>query len=89
MQNLKAALTPAPNIASLGKYGDILAHVHKDAPNIGTPIFNLTAPSLPISICYPVSGVKVAEIAISPNKKTAFLCTDLSKGIPMEQVRTA
>ncbi|MEO1519025.1 MAG: hypothetical protein AAFV95_28690, partial [Bacteroidota bacterium] len=56
---------PAPNAASLGKYGDVPVSYYTGVPNIGVPIHTLQEGplSLPISLNYHAGGVKVAEMA--------------------------
>ncbi len=58
-------IPPSPNVASLGKYGDIPISFYTGTPNISIPIFEVVAGdlSLPISISYHASGIKVAEEA--------------------------
>lgn len=55
----------APNAASLGKYGDIPVSYYTGVPNISVPIHTLKEGplSLPISLSYHASGVKVGELA--------------------------
>jgi hypothetical protein len=56
---------PSPNAAALGKYGDIPVSLHTGTPNINIPLYNLQSRelSLPISLSYHASGIKVDEIA--------------------------
>jgi RHS repeat-associated protein len=56
---------PAPNAASLGKYGDIPVSYHTGLPQISIPIYNLKegSLSLPIAFSYHASGIKVEEMA--------------------------
>ncbi len=54
---------PAPNAASLGKYGDIPVSLYTGVPNVDIPIYtikdnNLT---LPISFSCHTSGLKAGE----------------------------
>lgn len=55
----------SPTAASLGKFGDIPVSYHTGIPNIGIPIYTVTnGPiSLPISLNYHASGLKVQEPA--------------------------
>src|SRR3990172_4259797 len=54
-----------PNAASLGKFGDIPVSYHTGVPDISIAIYNLKegALSLPVSISYHSSGIKVNETA--------------------------
>ncbi|MEL6592328.1 MAG: hypothetical protein AAFQ68_19685, partial [Bacteroidota bacterium] len=56
---------PAPNAASLGKYGDIPVSYHTGIPSIQVPIFTVQdgSLSLPISLSYHASGIRVEETA--------------------------
>jgi hypothetical protein len=60
---IKDVVMPAPNAASLGKYGDIPVSYYTGVPNIGVPIYTLTdgPVSLPISLSYHAGGMKVGE----------------------------
>ncbi|MEL7124040.1 MAG: hypothetical protein AAFO07_31670, partial [Bacteroidota bacterium] len=59
-----AIMTP-PNAASLGKYIDIPVELSRGIPQISIPIHTLTEGnlSLPVSLSYHASGIKVAETA--------------------------
>jgi YD repeat-containing protein len=61
----KEPIPRTPNAASLGKYGDIPVSYHTGVPNISIPIYTVEEGdlSLPISISYHSSGVKVEEVA--------------------------
>ncbi|NJL75160.1 MAG: hypothetical protein HC892_09115 [Saprospiraceae bacterium] len=56
---------PAPNAAALGKYSDIPVSHFTGVPSIGVDIYTVEEGplSLPISLSYHASGVKVAETA--------------------------
>jgi RHS repeat-associated protein len=56
---------PTPTAAALGKYSDIPVNLSTGVPSISIPIHTLSegALSLPISLSYHASGVKVAEVA--------------------------
>jgi RHS repeat-associated protein len=56
---------PAPNAASLGKYGDYSVGNFTGVPDISIPIYNVQEGplSLPIGLSYHASGIKVAEMA--------------------------
>ena len=55
----------SPTAASLGKYGDIPVNYHTGIPQINIPIYTVSAGplSLPISLSYHASGLKVQEPA--------------------------
>ena len=58
-------LQPAPQSAALGRYGDIPVAINTGVPNISIPLCTLSSGklSLPISISYHSSGVKVMDMA--------------------------
>jgi RHS repeat-associated protein len=63
-----ANIAPAsPEAASLGKYGDIPVSLHTGVPSISIPIYTLTegTVSVPVSVSYHASGIRVEEIASS------------------------
>src|SRR5690242_6004533 len=62
---LKTFVPPSPDAASLGKYGDIPVGYHTGIPNISIPLYELKEGdvSLPISLSYHASGIRVAEVA--------------------------
>lgn len=55
----------SPNAAALGKFGDIPITYHTGTPEISIPIYTVTqgSLSLPISLSYHSSGVRVAELS--------------------------
>jgi len=55
----------SPTAASLGKYGDIPVNYHTGIPQINIPLYTVTAGplSLPVSLSYHASGLKVQEPA--------------------------
>ncbi len=59
------AVMPAPNVAALGKYGDIPVSNYTGTPGIGLPIYTLQEGplSLPVNLSYHASGIKVGELA--------------------------
>ncbi len=61
----KEPIPRTPNAASLGKYGDIPVSHYTGVPNISIPIYTVTEGelSLPISLSYHGSGIKVNETA--------------------------
>jgi hypothetical protein len=62
---IKDVTMPAPNAAALGKYGDYSVGNFTGVPDISVPIFTVQegSLSLPISLSYHASGIKVAEMA--------------------------
>lgn len=58
-------IPPSPNASSLGKYGDIPVGNYTGTPQIGMPIGEAKGKSLsvPISLSYHASGIKVDEVA--------------------------
>lgn len=62
---LKGAIPSSPSAAALGQYGSSPVSLHTGVPSISIPLFNLTANkiSLPISLDYHASGIKVGQIA--------------------------
>jgi len=67
LTNLKNLTPPSPEAASLGKYGETPISLYTGIPQISIPIYELKRRSIsvPISISYHASGVKVGEIASS------------------------
>uniref|UniRef100_UPI00374CD7C8 hypothetical protein n=1 Tax=Ferruginibacter sp. TaxID=1940288 RepID=UPI00374CD7C8 len=55
----------SPTAASLGKYADIPVNYHTGIPQVSIPIYTVKEGplSLPISISYHASGIKVLEVA--------------------------
>jgi RHS repeat-associated protein len=62
---IKDVTMPAPNAAALGKYGDYSVGNFTGVPDINVPIYTVQegSLSLPISLSYHASGIKVAEMA--------------------------
>jgi RHS repeat-associated protein len=62
---IKDVTMPAPNAAALGKYGDYSVGNFTGVPDISVPIYTVQegSLSLPISLNYHASGIKVAEMA--------------------------
>ncbi len=56
---------PSPTAAGLARYGDIPVSNHTGTPNINIPIYEVKTRdlSLPISLSYHASGIKVADLA--------------------------
>jgi YD repeat-containing protein len=65
IKDLPKVVPPSPNVASLGKYGDIPISYYNGLPDISIPLYTVTSKdiSLPISLNYHASGIKVAEEA--------------------------
>ncbi|MGB3801845.1 MAG: hypothetical protein WA952_18650 [Lewinella sp.] len=64
-QKVQDVVMPAPNAAALGKYGDIPVSYFTGVPNVDIPITTVQEGplSLPISLSYHASGVRVNEMA--------------------------
>jgi YD repeat-containing protein len=62
---LKNIVSPSPNAAALGKYGEIPVNLYTGIPNINIPLYNLKGRELelPISLNYHAGGIRVEEIA--------------------------
>ncbi|WP_131694715.1 hypothetical protein [Dyadobacter tibetensis] len=56
---------PGPTASSLGKFGDIPVSYYTGVPSVNIPIYTVTdGPiSLPVSLSYHASGLKVGELA--------------------------
>ncbi|MFY7936309.1 MAG: DUF6443 domain-containing protein [Flavobacterium sp.] len=63
-QSIRNIVPPNPDAAALGKYGDIPVSLYTGTPNINIPLYTINrAVSVPISLSYHASGVKVDEIS--------------------------
>ena len=64
-QSFNAPSVATPNAAAIAKFIDIPVSYHTGVPNIGIPIATISegSLSLPISINYNSSGIKVDELA--------------------------
>jgi len=62
---LPTVIQPSPTAASLGKYGDIPVGYHTGVVNVDIPIYQLKEGpiTVPISLGYHTSGIRVAEAA--------------------------
>ena len=62
---LDNVMMPPPDAASLGKYGDIPVSHYTGVPSVGVPIHTVAVGplSMPISVSYHASGIKVGEPA--------------------------
>jgi hypothetical protein len=56
---------PSPNAAAFGKYMDIPVSLHTGVPNISIPLHSVSVGtlSLPVSLSYHSSGIRVDEVA--------------------------
>ncbi|MCB0634102.1 MAG: hypothetical protein KDD15_30435, partial [Lewinella sp.] len=83
-------VTPPPNVGALGKFIDIPVNLAQGVPQIGIPIYNLAEGplSLPISLDYHASGIRVAELAswvgIGWNLRAGGMVSRTVMGIPDE-----
>jgi hypothetical protein len=64
---LKNVIPPSPNVASLGKYGDIPVSLYTGIPNISIPLYDINNGNLDlrVSVSYHSGGVRVEEVASS------------------------
>lgn len=62
--NYNNVIPSSPNAASLGKYGDIPVSMYTGVPSINIPIFEMNSKitSVPISLTYHASGVRMNEV---------------------------
>jgi hypothetical protein len=62
-----SVIPPSPDAASLGRYGEFPVSLSKGTPNIAIPIYTLQSGSLsvPISLNYHASGVRVNDVSSS------------------------
>jgi hypothetical protein len=67
---VKDVVMPAPNAAALGKYSDIPVSYSTGVPNISIPIYTVQdgSVSLPISLNYHASGIKVVSLPVGLGK---------------------
>jgi YD repeat-containing protein len=66
-QEIRKVIPPSPNVAALGKYGEIPVSLYTGVPNISVPIYEVTNGdlALSVSLSYHAGGIKVEEIASS------------------------
>lgn len=64
-QELPKIVPPSPNVAALQRYGDIPVSPYTGVPSISIPLYEVKAGNItvPISISYHASGIKVADEA--------------------------
>ncbi|MCX6207169.1 MAG: DUF5977 domain-containing protein [Bacteroidetes bacterium] len=65
LESLKNVVPPSPNTSSLGKFGEWPVSLYTGVPNISVPIYELKgrSQSVPISLSYHASGIRVGEVA--------------------------
>src|SRR6185295_18208370 len=58
-------IPPSPDAAALGKYGSIPVSLHTGVPDISIPIYTIKTSrlSVPVSLSYHASGIKVTDVA--------------------------
>ena len=89
-QKVQDVVMPAPNAAALGKYGDIPVSYFTGVPSISVPITTVQdGPlSLPVSLSYHASGIKVGEMAswvgMGWSMNAAGMITRTIQGLPDE-----
>ena len=82
---------PSPNAASLGKYGEIPVNYYTGTPNINIPLYDIPAGefTVPISISYHASGIKVEEMAswvgLGWSLNAGGVITRTMRGLPDER----
>ena len=91
-QNLKPTLTPSPNAASLGKYGDIPVSYFTGTATATVPIGSVEEGSLsmPVSLSYHTGGIKVGEQAswcgLGWSLQTGGMITRVIQGVADDDV---
>jgi hypothetical protein len=65
LNNLRNVIAPSPNAAALGKYAEWPVNLNTGIPSINIPLFEVKGRTLsvPISLDYHASGIKIGEIA--------------------------
>lgn len=65
--DLKNVIPPSPNASSLGKYAEWPVNLYTGLPGISIPLYELKGRNLtlPITLSYHASGIKVGEVASS------------------------
>jgi hypothetical protein len=66
-QNLIDVSTASPDVASLGKFGNVPVSYSTGVPNISIPLYqiDIAGIKMPLSLSYHAGGIKVAETASS------------------------
>src|SRR5262245_52897899 len=64
-QNIPKIVPPAPDVANLQRYGDLPISTYTGTPSISIPLYEVKSwdISVPISISYNASGIRVADEA--------------------------
>lgn len=64
-EKLRNIVPPSPNASSLGKYADWPVSLYTGVPEISIPVYQVKgrSTSVPITLSYHASGIKVSEIA--------------------------
>ncbi|GAA0891202.1 hypothetical protein GCM10009122_08810 [Fulvivirga kasyanovii] len=64
-EKFQVNIPPPPDAAALGKYGEIPVGTYTGIPSINIPLYNVEGRhlSLPISLSYHASGIKVEEVS--------------------------
>lgn len=65
MASLTNVLPPSPDVAALGKYGEVPVNLNAGIPSIQVPLSTLPGRTIniPISLSYHAGGIKVGEIS--------------------------
>ncbi len=85
-------IPPTPNVASLGKYGDIPFGLFTGQPNVSFPLYQISYPdySFPISLSYNYNGLKVEEYPSWVGAGWALQATGVitrqTRGLPDERI---
>lgn len=64
-QQLPKVVPPSPNVAAIQRYGEIPVSPYTGVPNISIPLYSIKTNnlSLPVSVSYHASGIRVADEA--------------------------
>jgi Salmonella virulence plasmid 65kDa B protein len=90
LARIKSVIPPSPNAASLGKYADFPVNLYNGIPSISIPVYELKGRSIsvPISLSYHASGIKVGEVAswvgLGWSLNAGGVITRSVKGLPDE-----
>ncbi|HVU57721.1 MAG TPA: DUF5977 domain-containing protein, partial [Puia sp.] len=89
--DLQNVVPPSPNAASLGKYADWPVNLFTGVPEINIPIYELKGRSIsvPVSLSYHASGIKVSEnascVGLGWSLQAGGVITRSVRGLPDEQ----